>query len=437
MSPYVKSEGSSAEDFKYQLTGYLVHNGKSASSGHYIAHIRDIRTGAWHIFNDDSVSEQKSSKSAKNNSEEGTTLKIEKTGEYKSTGAYMLVYTHQSLMKNPTPDPEVPPYLKQLVADEDATFECEFQTSKKEREVKAQYLEERKSTVDALYSLLVPEREPGPVEIKENHQNGEVPQINGIPAKGSETKNPQPQNKRGRPKESEAENGKRGKEKNVKDSKQTEQQLAYEKAKEYQDRYSVSSMVFLPYTWLTAWLNQTTETVPKIDTKEILCPHNKLILPLGTTSVPFKAIPTEVADVLYEKYGGEQRLNGKSALCKECVECECRHQRALMDLDNDHKQVQDLMVKTQKAIETYQKNREGVDYSEDFWKDKVWVSKNSLRKWKGWARARIFLENPEKDEEMVENSQESAPQNFNDDIQCQHGKHICYRYHLHFCVDQR
>lgn len=42
-------------DTMYQLTAVLVHFGNSAHSGHYVAHIKDQKSGSWYKFNDERV----------------------------------------------------------------------------------------------------------------------------------------------------------------------------------------------------------------------------------------------------------------------------------------------------------------------------------------------------------------------------------------------
>ena len=39
----------------YELTAVLIHRGPSAYSGHYIAHIKDRKSGHWFKFNDEEV----------------------------------------------------------------------------------------------------------------------------------------------------------------------------------------------------------------------------------------------------------------------------------------------------------------------------------------------------------------------------------------------
>ncbi len=50
-----------------------------------------------------------------------------------SAGAYMLVYTLDKYIKSPEPDPELRPYLIDLVKREDVSFEEEVNKNKNEK----------------------------------------------------------------------------------------------------------------------------------------------------------------------------------------------------------------------------------------------------------------------------------------------------------------
>jgi uncharacterized UBP type Zn finger protein len=43
------------KDLLYELAGYIVHQGSTGNSGHYVAYIRE--DGQWRLYNDDKVSE--------------------------------------------------------------------------------------------------------------------------------------------------------------------------------------------------------------------------------------------------------------------------------------------------------------------------------------------------------------------------------------------
>lgn len=52
LSSYGENGGSRAV---YDLSAILVHKGSMANSGHYVAHIKDDRTGEWWQFDDEQV----------------------------------------------------------------------------------------------------------------------------------------------------------------------------------------------------------------------------------------------------------------------------------------------------------------------------------------------------------------------------------------------
>lgn len=92
----------------YSLCAVLVHHGQSAHSGHYIAHIKDRKSGTWYKFNDERVEqiEGKLKLSLDENGEDiveveaaGDTEKAPPKlvkGQHASKNAYMLVYKDAS-----------------------------------------------------------------------------------------------------------------------------------------------------------------------------------------------------------------------------------------------------------------------------------------------------------------------------------------------------
>jgi ubiquitin carboxyl-terminal hydrolase 48 len=58
------------EPYMYELKAVLIHRGPTAYSGHYIAHIKDKKNGAWYKFNDEEVEKMKGSNLQLGNEEE-------------------------------------------------------------------------------------------------------------------------------------------------------------------------------------------------------------------------------------------------------------------------------------------------------------------------------------------------------------------------------
>ncbi|KAH9376510.1 hypothetical protein HPB48_006595 [Haemaphysalis longicornis] len=52
LSPHLQQPAGSTV---YSLVAVLIHQGPSANSGHYVAHIKDRTSGSWYRFNDDGV----------------------------------------------------------------------------------------------------------------------------------------------------------------------------------------------------------------------------------------------------------------------------------------------------------------------------------------------------------------------------------------------
>lgn len=44
------------EQLTYYLHAVIVHSGRSASSGHYYAYVKDFQTNTWRVFNDEHIS---------------------------------------------------------------------------------------------------------------------------------------------------------------------------------------------------------------------------------------------------------------------------------------------------------------------------------------------------------------------------------------------
>lgn len=55
MGPRLSSYAENGNRAVYDLSAILVHKGSMANSGHYVAHIKDDRTGEWWQFDDEQV----------------------------------------------------------------------------------------------------------------------------------------------------------------------------------------------------------------------------------------------------------------------------------------------------------------------------------------------------------------------------------------------
>lgn len=101
--------------FTYDLFAIMIHSG-SASGGHYYAYIKDMDSGSWHAFNDQSVSpitQEDISKSFGG----GGAFKSYYSGFSSSTNAYMLMYRQLDPARNSMAIKEenFPPHIKKLV----------------------------------------------------------------------------------------------------------------------------------------------------------------------------------------------------------------------------------------------------------------------------------------------------------------------------------
>ncbi|CAG7869660.1 hypothetical protein BRARA_F01591 [Brassica rapa] len=102
---------SSENELTYELSAVLIHKGSAVNSGHYVAHIKDEKTGLWWKFDDEQVSElgthpfdEGSSSTAQSESNgaasSGKTKDVKQSGSssiksevFSSTDAYMLMYS--------------------------------------------------------------------------------------------------------------------------------------------------------------------------------------------------------------------------------------------------------------------------------------------------------------------------------------------------------
>ncbi|KAL4658673.1 ubiquitin carboxyl-terminal hydrolase 48 isoform X1 [Arapaima gigas] len=328
----------------YELSAVLIHRGVSAYSGHYIAHVRDARTGDWYKFNDEEIEKMEGKKLQLGIEEDIADTKSQTRkpkcgkGYHCSRNAYMLVYKQWS--ENDTNQrevsEEVPAFLQRLVERDNKKFEewCKEMADMRKQSVdkgKAKHEE-----VKELYKLL-------PAE----------------------------------------------------DDKLFE---------------------FVPLDWLKKWLDDSTAT-KSIDNSKFLCAHGKLH-PDKIGEV--KRISLKAADHFFQRYGGSPRLD-RSSLCKDCVVQRCRVLRLKNQLNEDYKEISNLV-------------KIPVESNEGFW-----VGKASLRSWR-----QLALEQLEEDEEetkhtngktngegpdisVAKGSEDKEQQNdeemktFNEDILCVHG----------------
>ncbi|XP_046671625.1 ubiquitin carboxyl-terminal hydrolase 48-like isoform X2 [Homalodisca vitripennis] len=138
MKDFVEKATDTDEPLVYNLSAVLIHKGASASSGHFVAYIKDGSTGVWNTFNDESV-EKLEGKKLKLDEEDPENPKKPKTqrlpkGCQSSTDAYMLVYTSEK--HNPSPmEVKLPHKLQEYVDSQNKIFDefCEEIASSKKR----------------------------------------------------------------------------------------------------------------------------------------------------------------------------------------------------------------------------------------------------------------------------------------------------------------
>uniref|UniRef100_A0A8C1EPE0 Ubiquitin carboxyl-terminal hydrolase 48 n=2 Tax=Cyprinus carpio TaxID=7962 RepID=A0A8C1EPE0_CYPCA len=165
------------------------------------------------------------------------------------------------------------------------------------------------------------------------------------------------------------------------------------------------SYEFVPLEWLKKWLDDST-AIKEIDNSQFFCSHGKLH-PDNIAEV--KRISSKAADLLFGRYGGISRL-GQSSLCRDCVTQRCRVIRLKNQLNEDYREVMNLVKAPLKSDESG-----------------FWIGKASLRSWR-----QLALDQLEEDEEETKHNSSKVNgerskrdgeemKNFNEDILCYHG----------------
>uniref|UniRef100_A0A8C2GX29 Ubiquitin carboxyl-terminal hydrolase 48 n=1 Tax=Cyprinus carpio TaxID=7962 RepID=A0A8C2GX29_CYPCA len=163
------------------------------------------------------------------------------------------------------------------------------------------------------------------------------------------------------------------------------------------------SYEFVPLECLKKWLDDST-AIKEIDNSQFLCSHGKLH-PDNIAEV--KRISSKAADLLFGRYGGISRL-GQSSLCRDCVTQRCRVIRLKNQLNEDYREVMNLVKAPLKSDESG-----------------FWIGKASLRSWR-----QLALDQLEEDEEETKHNSTDGDneerdgeemKNFNEDILCYHG----------------
>ncbi|XP_031381797.1 ubiquitin carboxyl-terminal hydrolase 26 isoform X2 [Punica granatum] len=184
-------------DLVYDLSAVLIHKGTAVNSGHYIAHIKDEKTGQWWEFDDESVSKlgchpfgegssktmsrdsqtepsaqtsngDTKSSNAKKQSSETAVSNTDET--FSSTDAYMLMYNLRHSKINRLEKPingnsadeddfasisngnSIPPYLSEEISNSNATLTEACQQYKLRKEKESDHITERRQEVRSVLS---------------------------------------------------------------------------------------------------------------------------------------------------------------------------------------------------------------------------------------------------------------------------------------------
>ncbi|XP_024527691.1 ubiquitin carboxyl-terminal hydrolase 26 [Selaginella moellendorffii] len=145
----VTSDGSPGEPAHYDLFAILMHKGNMASSGHYVVHIRDERTGQWWQFDDEEVTMLGSNPLGE------PTSKLDKVSPDRddnllmSPDAYMLMFSRRTSTPRVAEEPvrSIPEFLKAEVDEQNYSLmsSCEVYNLMKDEE--EQRIVERRAEV--------------------------------------------------------------------------------------------------------------------------------------------------------------------------------------------------------------------------------------------------------------------------------------------------
>lgn len=173
LSKYVQKPENSA---LYDLYAVLIHQGPSAYSGHYVAHIQDRISGAWFKFNDETV-ERMEGKKLQLGTEENLIDNSVKTnpkapkltkGSHASNNAYMLVYrlrddNYTEYPADTSEEWDLPEYLQEAVVEDNSKFEEWVADLAIMREQNVMTGKARQMEIRSLYEIL-PVKEGMPYE---------------------------------------------------------------------------------------------------------------------------------------------------------------------------------------------------------------------------------------------------------------------------------
>jgi ubiquitin carboxyl-terminal hydrolase 48 len=348
MQNYMTAQNSPAKGDKkpiiYNLRAILAHHGKTAHSGHYVAHIKDVRKDVWYKFNDErveligdgtklrrSMDSQKLSQEIEVIDEKVASFskgrsKPNKSGKMPlissdrchSSEAYMLVYQigDRDVFTIDDDDDQdwrsyLSPHIQKLLADEETKFNAWTAELKKIQQRKVDLFNQKVDDVSSIFDL----------------QNEYL--ISSASTSPSSAK-------KGRP------------------------------------RLEIVSKDFL-----NAWFKNDPRREPQeMSLETLVCSHGHLRIDKISS---FKVLPIQAADIIFGRMEKFEKKSSRTAvvkprqmtehdLCYECVYNEIVSQQKYSQITNDAKLVSD-MVKT--ACQTA---------------NGYFVGKESFSKWKNLAK---------------------------------------------------
>ena len=197
--PFCNRPSTSTDPYIYDLSAILVHKGSLASSGHYIAHIKEESSGLWWKFDDENVvclgahplgvstaSADRDSKVGEgedrrikkerrnmnkggrsNESEEGSedevleSVPVQDPNILTSADAYMLLYTRRGVEKSSQSEGDksmksvqpLPPYLQSYVDQENRGVKERVERYKTEREENVQQVDVRRKMIRSFLAV--------------------------------------------------------------------------------------------------------------------------------------------------------------------------------------------------------------------------------------------------------------------------------------------
>ncbi|XP_062513728.1 ubiquitin carboxyl-terminal hydrolase 48-like isoform X2 [Corticium candelabrum] len=124
---------------------------------------------------------------------------------------------------------------------------------------------------------------------------------------------------------------------------------------------------WMSFDWLKNYFsrNNCDKPVPSVDLLSVVCKHGSCLHRADPLKIEkLKKVTLKAANQIFDKYGGNVRLNGDARLCLDCVCDECHRIRLMEKITNDHRAITAILKTPCTSASGF------------------WVGKHSLRNWR-------------------------------------------------------